>query len=490
MHYSKFKVMSQDIKDGDIFLCTCTNENAKKYLDQAVKNGASECFIDSCLDLSGDNIKPVAIKIKINDVIEEYFTSKPENIVAVTGTNGKTSSVAFMKQMMEQLGHNVISIGTVGVISSIRQDLFDEFNRDNLTTPDKFTMRKILHIAKHELGIDYAFLEASSHALTQDRLDGIDFVSGCFTNLTQDHLDYHKNMDEYLNAKLRLVHKTKKHFIVNSNDRNASFFISEAKNNGLGVMTYGDAADLSIKIKSVDTQGQNFVFSLGGKDYDIKSAINGEFQVYNLALAFLGVMSLGFDPDDIAMVIPKLNPPIGRLERIPANGCYTNVYVDYAHTPDALEKALMTLRKVAKNGKLIALFGCGGNRDKTKRPKMMRICLDNADEVIITDDNPRFEEPHDIRRDIISELEMKNIAMKSFEIGGKRICDVMNFEADDKICYEIKGTRSDAIKYGISIMNDGDVLLIAGKGHEDYQIIKGTKYHFSDQEEVIECFGN
>jgi UDP-N-acetylmuramoyl-L-alanyl-D-glutamate--2,6-diaminopimelate ligase len=150
----------------------------------------------------------------------------------------------------------------------------------------------------------------------------------------------------------------------------------------------------------------------------------------------------------------------------------------------------MTLRKVAKNGKLIALFGCGGNRDKTKRPKMMRICLDNADEVIITDDNPRFEEPHDIRRDIISELEMKNIAMKSFEIGGKRICDVMNFEADDKICYEIKGTRSDAIKYGISIMNDGDVLLIAGKGHEDYQIIKGTKYHFSDQEEVIECFGN
>jgi UDP-N-acetylmuramoyl-L-alanyl-D-glutamate--2,6-diaminopimelate ligase len=270
-------------------------------------------------------------------------------------------------------------------------------------------------------------------------------------------------MDEYLNAKLRLVHKTKKYFIINNNDKNAPSFISEAKNNGLEVITYGDDADLSIKIKSVDTKDQNFSFTIDGQAYDIQSPINGEFQIYNLALAFLGVKSLGFKSNEIAKVISKLKSPIGRLERIIVNSEYTNIYVDYAHTPDALEKALITLRKVANNGKLIALFGCGGNRDKTKRPIMANIASAMSDKAIFTSDNPRTENPETI----IEEME-KGVEPQNF----KKTVSILD--------------RKQAIKTACQLANPNDIILIAGKGHETYQEINGVRHDFDDLKIVTE----
>jgi UDP-N-acetylmuramoyl-L-alanyl-D-glutamate--2,6-diaminopimelate ligase len=381
----------------------------------------------------------------------KFYSRQPATIGAVTGTSGKTSVASFTRQIWVALGFSAASIGTVGVVTPKGEKY------GALTTPDPVELHRTLDQLAGE-GVTHLALEASSHGLDQHRLDGVRIAAGAFTNLSRDHLDYHPTMEAYLQAKLRLFTELVEPAgaaVIDVDDCYGGQVVDAAKRRGLKLMTVGVGGD-DIKLISGEIDGFAQVISIGhgGKTYKVKLPLVGAFQVKNAAVAAGLAIATGAEPARVFPALEKLTGAKGRLELVgSANGA--PIFIDYAHKPDALAKALEALRPYA-SGKLVVVFGAGGDRDTGKRPIMGRIAAENADRVIVTDDNPRSEQASAIRAAILA------TATGATEIGD----------------------RSDAIRAGIASLKKGDVLLIAGKGHEVGQIIGDRVLPFSDHEAV------
>ena len=378
----------------------------------------------------------------------------PEINVAVTGTNGKTSVASFVRQIWTYAGFASASIGTLGVDTATRH--LD----GSLTTPDSRALHQNLRALKAQ-GIDHVALEASSHGLDQRRLDGIHFEAVAFTNLTRDHLDYHADMDAYRDAKLRLFTDLLVDggpAVVNVDDPEYEPFMFAALGNGSNLLTVGrEGAYIEILSIELEGYGQRVEVRHVGEKLSFHLPLTGEFQVSNALIAAALAMSTGVDKAQAFPALSELVGAKGRLELVAeVNGAA--IFVDYSHTPDALKTALVSLRPYATSN-LSVVFGCGGDRDKGKRPQMGAIASDLADKVIVTDDNPRTEDAKTIRAEILAAAK-----------GATEIAD-----------------RKAAIVEAVKALQPGDVLLVAGKGHENYQIVGTTKTHFSDHEVVAEA---
>ncbi len=434
----------------------CSDGNA--YILDAISKGAK--FIlqgDESLQAKRYNVetKDDIVYITVPNVRKElaricsiFWPRNFEHAVAVTGTNGKSSTVDIVRQIWINSGKEAASIGTLGVITK------DSIKSTSLTSPGPIDLRHFFS----DLKATHIAMEASSHGLNQYRLDNINFDVCAFTNFTQDHLDYHKNFENYWKAKERLFSELgKKTFVINADDDKCSRILEIAKERGINCITYGKHSE-QIKLVSVQEidQYQQVTILFNGKEITFDLSLAGEFQVYNTLCAMGICYATGIPIDQICSTLSKLTPINGRLELVGQKN-EANIYIDYAHTPDALKNALISLRNHTKN-KLAVVFGCGGNRDKDKRCIMGHIANDYADKVVVTDDNPRKENPQTIRNMIL------------------------------KGCPEAKeiGNRAEALKFAIQGLHPGDILLVAGKGHEDYQILAEGKIHFSDKEVILE----
>jgi len=381
----------------------------------------------------------------------KFYARQPRTIVAVTGTSGKTSVAAFTREIWTALGVPAASVGTVGVVSPKGETY------GSLTTPDPVELHRTLDELAGE-GVTHLSLEASSHGLDQHRLDGVRIAAGAFTNLSRDHMDYHPTIEAYLEAKLRLFSDLivgGGTAVIDVDDCYAGPVVEAAKKRGLTIMTIGEKGD-GIKLVSgaIDGFAQAVTLAHAGKTYQIKLPLVGGFQVHNAAVAAGLAIATGAEPSQVFAALSHLTGAKGRLELAGThNGA--PIFIDYAHKPDALAKALQALRPYA-SGKLIVVFGAGGDRDTGKRPLMGRIAQENADTVIVTDDNPRSENPAAIRAAILAAAP-----------GARDI-----------------GDRAQAIRTGIAELKKGDVLLIAGKGHETGQIVGGQVLPFSDHDAV------
>ncbi|ODT83626.1 MAG: UDP-N-acetylmuramoyl-L-alanyl-D-glutamate--2,6-diaminopimelate ligase [Pelagibacterium sp. SCN 64-44] len=445
---------SRRIEPGDIFFALPgLNVHGNQFVPDAVRRGALAIISDT--PPVGDPGVPVII---VKDVRAAYaraasriFEPQPEITVGVTGTNGKTSVASFVRQIWTHAGIPGASIGTLGMETSNR------LIEGSLTTPDSRTLHQSMRALKAQ-GINHVALEASSHGLDQHRLDGIHFEAVAFTNLSRDHLDYHADMDEYRNAKLRLFNDLLVDggaAIVNVDDPEHEQFMFAALSASATLLTVGrEGAYIEILSIKPEAYGQRVEIRHIGEKVSFHLHIPGEFQVSNALIAAALAMSSGVDKADAFAALPALVGARGRLELVGEHKGAA-IFIDYSHKPVALRTALETLRPYAKN-KLRVVFGCGGDRDKGKRPQMGEIANELADVVIVTDDNPRTEDAAAIRAEVLAG------APKAQEI------------AD----------REKAIRTAIADLKAGDVLLIAGKGHETYQIIGTTKHHFSDHEVV------
>lgn len=456
--YKKITDDSREVIPSSIFVAIKGfASDGHDYIKAAIDNGATLVIADSRYYKKNSNTIPNKVELLLVEDSKSAFgilASKiyklPKNIVGVTGTNGKTSTTYFYKQIIELLGQNSASIGTLGVISSKNAAFFKKI--DTITTPGISQMYYILSQLA-ENGVDNVAIEVSSHGLDQKRLDGIKFNAGAFTSFSQDHLDYHETMDKYLEAKLRFfsdVLPKNSPVVINSDMDVSDKVISVCKAKGHRVFTYGFNGKY-IKILSINylNHATEVDVLMEDKKITIHLPIIGEFQVNNILCAMSLAIQSGFKKEDCLKALEKLKPVPGRMELVKEN-----IIVDYAHTHDALEKVIHSIRAVMSSGRLIVLFGCGGDRDKKKRKLMGEVVDQLADLAIITDDNPRTEDPESIR------AEIKKYCHKGIVVGGRR----------------------EAIQKAIELKEKEDFLLIAGKGHENYQIIGKEKFDFDDVE--------
>ena len=391
-------------------------------------------------------------------IVSQFYGTQPQFVVAVTGTNGKTSVAGFVRQMLGRLGHKSASAGTLGLeISGFDKKLEPEFNSNfNLTTPDSVDLhRSLSELAS--FGIDHLALEASSHGLDQYRLDGVKISAAAFTNLSRDHLDYHLTVEAYLEAKLRLFSELViggGASIFNADDSHANAFRSAAHLRGLQSLSYGrQGHDIRLIELQPEYDGQRIKIEVLGAVYDLKLPLVGEFQAYNVMCALGLVIGLGENAQNAISQLSYLNGVVGRMEYVGTSPNGATVFVDYAHTPNALENVLNALRSHTKNN-LHVIFGCGGDRDFGKRSEMGEVASRLADRVIVTDDNPRSEDPALIRSSIL------HSCPSAVEIGNRKL----------------------AILKGIKELKSGDILVLAGKGHEAVQIIGNETLPFDDRE--------
>ena len=447
---------SRHIKPGSIFVAVAGSKaNGADFIDAAVEAGAVALVVAEDVELPASAMSVSVIRVDaprraLSHLAAAFNPTQPESIAAVTGTDGKTSTVHFLRQIWEQLGHKAASIGTLGFIGEGGTKLVEGSH----TTPDPIGLHAHLESLTDQ-GYSHVAVEASSHGLDQHRLDGLGLFAAAFTNLTREHLDYHHDMEHYFQAKARLfsellpAHGTA---VLNVEDPYSERLSAMAKEQQLKVVEYGEEAkDLRIIETQPLADGQRAELVIYGKQVDLHTPLVGSFQIYNMLAAMGIAMANGADAADVLAILPKLEPVPGRLERVALHKTGAGVYIDYAHTPGALEKALEALRHHT-SGRLIVVFGAGGDRDKTKRPKMGEAAAHLADLAIVTDDNPRTENPDIIRKEILA------------------------------ACPEAKeiGDRKQAIDKAISMLQAGDNLLVAGKGHETVQIIGDQQHPFDD----------
>ena len=433
---------SRKVVPGDTFVDTTFN---KEYVYDAVRNGAA--LIISKIKYDEDTIVVDDPKEYYNNYIYNKYYDKIKDItlIGVTGTNGKTTTSYVIYDILNKMGVKCAYIGTIGFY---KNGIVKELNN---TTPDIEELYEYLYECANE-GIKYVVMEVSSHALDQDRVYGLKYDACIFTNLTEDHLDYHKNMDEYKKAKLLLFNKlrNKRIAIVNSDDQNYKDFMLSNNYN----VKVGKFGDFKIKDIKLNDDSLNLKFSFKN-DYFKHLNMVGKYNAYNYLEAVAALVYLNFDINEI-LKIDVFTPP-GRMYIVKYKD--NTIFIDYAHTPDAMEKVLKSVNEFKKN-RIITIFGCGGDRDRFKRSIMGDIASNYSDKVIITNDNPRNEDDDSIIFDIVGGIKKDN--------------------------FEIVKNRKDAIIKGISYLGKNDILLILGKGHEDYQIIGNTKNHFSDLEVVRE----
>jgi len=450
---------SRKVRPGFLFAALPgANSDGRAFIPQALQSGAG-----AVLAASGTSLPQTATARLIEDdnprrrfalMAAAFYGAQPAVMVAVTGTNGKTSTADFARQIWTGLGYKAASIGTLGIIAPGWD------NQGGLTTPDPETLHANLKTLAN-MGVDHACIEASSHGLSQYRLDGVALKAAAFTNLTRDHLDYHGNMEAYGRAKQRLFAELLPldgAAVINADQPQSQDFIAIAQQRGLTVLTYGrNGAELRLVAAKPLAHGQELTLEIMGNRMDIPLPLAGTFQAHN-ALAALGlVIASGADPQAAAAQLSRLTGVPGRLQKVTGRQNGAAIYVDYAHTPDALETVLNALRPhVGGKGRLVCLFGCGGDRDPGKRPQMGAIAQKLADLVYVTDDNPRSEDPKLIRDAILE------TAPRAIEIG----------------------ERGQAIRAAIAALKSGDVLVLAGKGHERGQIVGSTVLPFDDAEQA------
>ncbi len=448
----KYQTDSRKVSKGDTFIAIPGyTVDGYNFIIDAIQNGADKV-------VSEKEFIPIEVvpstKEYLKKVLKDEYSNKINNnlkIIGITGTNGKTTTAYLCYQLFNLLGVNSAYLGTLGYKSKNR-----EFITCN-TTPDILTIYNIL-LDSIEEGIKILIIEVSSHALSYERIYGLKLDSALFTNLTEDHLDYHKDMNKYLMDKLKIIDylSSNSNLIVNGDDENSKKFISKFGNG----ITVGFNINNDYYIKSINTTptSTDIKFIYKEKEYNVNIPLANKFNVYNYIMALAVIREYGYTISDIISKSHLLLSPPGRCELYKVRDSY--VVIDYAHTPDALEKVISAYNEI-KKGKIITIIGCGGNRDPIKRPIMGNIATKLSDYVIFTSDNPRNEKPEQIIDDILKGVTSNN--------------------------YQVEVDRKKAIKKGIDLLTKDDILLILGKGHEDYQIIGSDKIHLDDREEVIKC---
>lgn len=453
---------SRDIEQHDVFVAIAGyDSDGHDYIESAVSFGADVVVCEKSPDLRYDNVTFIVVedsRVALAKLATNLYGNPSEELkmIGVTGTNGKTSVTFLIKNLLKKQGHRSAIIGTTGTY------IDDEKVESSLTTPDSVTINKILRQVADK-GIEYVIMEVSSHALDQNRAAYLDFDIALFTNITHDHLDYHKTFEAYSEAKKLLFDNLKPDGIavVNVDDAGYKEMISDTKAS-VSLVGWDVDADYQIKNDKISSTGSEFEIEFEEKSAIVHSPLVAQFNIMNLSLSLVSVAKiLDKDLTEVSAGLSNISTAPGRMERVNLkNGAIA--IVDYAHTPDALAKAAKASKLMAEktNGKLIVVFGCGGDRDKSKRPKMAEAAEKYADRIIVTDDNPRTEN----REKIYADIE------KGLTKAGN---------------YVIIGDRKEAIEEAVKISNNGDIILIAGKGHENYQIIGKEKIHFDDKEVVL-----
>ena len=455
---------SRKIETGHLFVAIKgTQTDGHKFIPKALELGASAVL---CEDIPEEKVAGVtyvqveSTESAVGPVATVFFgePSKKLKLVGVTGTNGKTTIATLLYNMFRKFGHKC------GLLSTVCNYIEGEAIPADHTTPDPIELNHLLS-KMVEAGCEYAFMECSSHAIAQKRIGGVDFAGGIFTNLTRDHLDYHKTFENYRDAKKAFFDGLSKDAfaITNADDKNGNVMVQNCK---AKIKTYSTRSMADFRARIIECHFEGMYLEIDGREVGVQFI--GKFNVSNLLAVYGAAVMLGKKPEDILLILSTLKSVAGRLEPIRSKEGVTAI-VDYAHTPDALENVLNAIHEVldGKGGQVITVCGAGGNRDKGKRPLMAQEAAKQSDRVIITSDNPRFEEPQDIINDMLEGL---NAQQK------KKTISIVD--------------RKEAIRTATMMANKGDVILIAGKGHEDYQEIKGVKHHFDDREIVREIFEN
>ena len=467
---------SRRVEQGNVFVAqTGTAVDGHTFIAQCIEKGASAIVLENMEYMPQTALEGVTyILVKNSDealgkMAHKWYgePTKHINLVGVTGTNGKTTTATLLYQLFKALGNKV------GLLSTVINYVNDEAVPSTHTTPDALSLNALL-ARMVEAGCTHAFMEVSSHSIAQERIAGLEFVGALFTNLTRDHLDYHKTFDNYRDTKKMLFDRLPKtaFAITNMDDKNG---LVMTQNTQAQVYTYStrSMADFRGKILEEGFDGMllRMQSTIGAVNTEVFVSLVGLFNLSNLLLIYGCGVAMGIEPMEVLRILSGLAPVNGRFETIHAPKGWTAI-IDYAHTPDAVEKVLQTINEiVAANAhrkatptQVITVVGTSGNRDKGKRPIMARIAYDLSTHLILTSDNPRDEEPGDILRDMAAGL--------------------TNEELHRTLIIE---DRASAIKTACALAQDGDIVLVAGKGHEDYQIIKGIKYHFDDHEIVRQC---
>ena len=460
---SGVNIDSRKIREGHLFVAMRgTQVDGHKFIDKALKSGAKAVLCEEFPQDKKDGICYILVD-STEDAVGKVATlfygdpSKHLKLVGVTGTNGKTTIATLLYNMFRKFGYKV------GLLSTVCNYIDDRAVPADHTTPDPIELNELLS-EMVKAGCEYAFMECSSHAIHQKRIGGLRFTGGIFTNLTRDHLDYHKTFENYRNAKKAFFDGLPKtaFAITNADDRNGMVMVQNTK---ATIKTYSTCQMADFRARIIEMHFAGMYLDIDGHEVGVQFI--GKFNVSNLLAVYAAARMLGKQPEEILVAMSTLHSVSGRLEPIQSPDGYTAI-VDYAHTPDALENVLNAIHEVLNGkGKVITVCGAGGNRDKGKRPLMAQEAVRQSDRVIITSDNPRFEEPQDIINDMVAGLNKDEM---------KKVITITD--------------RKEAIKTACMMAQKGDVILIAGKGHENYQEIKGVKHHFDDKEVLHEIFGN
>ena len=456
------EIDSRQIQPGYIFVAMKgTQVDGHRFIPKAVELGAAAVICeDMPLDIE-ENVTYIQVEsceTAVGPAATMFYgdPSRKLKLVGVTGTNGKTTIATLLYNMFRRLGHKC------GLLSTVCNYIEDEAVEASHTTPDPIELNRLL-ARMVEAGCEYAFMECSSHAIVQQRIGGLEFAGGMFTNLTRDHLDYHGTFENYRDAKKLFFDNMPKgaFAITNADDKNGMVMVQNTK---ATVKTYSTRGMADFKARILECHFDGMLLEIDGREVAVQFI--GKFNVSNLLAVYGAALMLGKKAEDILLVLSTLKSVAGRLEPVRSGNGVTAI-VDYAHTPDAIDNVLKAIHKVLNGkGHVITVCGCGGNRDKGKRPLMAQEAVRQSDKVILTSDNPRKEDPEMILDDMEAGLDAGQ------RQGVLRITD-----------------RRQAIRTAVALAQPGDVILIAGKGHEDYQIIGETKHHFDDREEVRKAFG-
>ena len=463
LEISDIHIDSRKVEENHLFIAVKgTQTDGHAYIGKAIEKGAKAIVCETLPEDINNDITYIKVENTEDCVgkIATTFYGNPTSklkLIGVTGTNGKTTIATLLYNMFRKFGYKA------GLISTVCNYIDDEAIPTEHTTPDPITLNKLLGRMADE-GCKYAFMEVSSHSVAQKRIGGLTFAGGIFTNLTRDHLDYHKTVDNYLKAKKAFFDNLPKSAfaLTNLDDKNGMVMVQNTK---AKVCTYSLRSLSDFKGKVLEDGFEGMLLDINNVEVNVQFI--GRFNASNLLAVYGAACLLGKKPEDVLLALSVLQPVSGRFDALRSPKGYSAI-VDYAHTPDALVNVLSTIQEVQNGrGHVITVVGAGGNRDKGKRPIMAKEAVKQSDKVIITSDNPRFEEPQDIINDMLAGLDKEEMR--------KVLCIV---------------DRKEAIKTACMLAQTGDAILVAGKGHENYQDIKGVKYHFDDKEVIRQIFAN
>ena len=453
---------SRKIQPGHLFVAMRgTQTDGHAFIPKALEMGAAAILCEVMPEERKQGVTYIQVpstEEAVGPVATMFYgePSKRLKLVGVTGTNGKTTIATLLYNMFRQFGHRC------GLLSTVCNYIEDEAVPASHTTPDPIELNALL-ARMVEAGCEYAFMECSSHAIHQRRIGGLQFAGGIFTNLTRDHMDYHKTVENYLKAKMFFDSLPKSAFVVtNIDDKNGLVMVQNCKAN---IKTYSTRTMADFRARLLECHFEGMYLEIDGREVGVQFI--GKFNVSNLLAVYGTAIMLGKKPEEVLIAMSTLKSVSGRLEPLHAPEGFTAI-VDYAHTPDALANVLSAIHEVlGGKGSVITVCGAGGNRDKGKRPLMAQEAVRQSDKVIITSDNPRNEDPQAIINDMLAGLDRQQM---------KKVVSIVD--------------RREAIRTACMMARKGDVVLVAGKGHEDYQEIQGVKHHFDDKEVLRECFGN